>query len=457
MRLVRLGLRLGLFQLSLGSLSVLTLGLLNRLLIQDFEMPAALVALAIGTQELMGFSRAWFGHRSDRRPVGVLRRTPFLIGSSLAVSLLLGAAIWVVLQLAQAKQTGLAVSETPWLVLLTLVFVGLGTAISAGGTAFSALIVDLTSERERTRLLAVVWSLRLLGVLLTTTMVGRLFGQACEPGASSADILLGLERLMVTAPPILFVLGLVAVVGVESRAQSSPADSDNHQPLSLSLPQLLGTVFVVPQVKRFMAVMCLFTFSMFLNDAVLEPYGAALFGMNICETTSLNALLAIGFLAGLLISGFQVVPRFGMLRGSQTGAVMASLSLALMLFAAPEQWQFLLRISIGLFGLSLGLCIHSCLNLMFNFVQPGLNAVLMGVWGMGYAYARGLATISGGGLLTLFQTITGDDPMASYGGVLGLQILLFLTAALLINYLDVQDFRRSMKLNLAQVMQTISD
>ena len=85
MRLVRLGLRLGLFQLSLGSLSVLTLGLLNRLLIQDFEMPAALVALAIGTQELMGFSRAWFGHRSDRRPVGVLRRTPFLIGSSLAV------------------------------------------------------------------------------------------------------------------------------------------------------------------------------------------------------------------------------------------------------------------------------------------------------------------------------------------------------------------------------------
>ena len=95
MRLVRLGLRLGLFQLSLGSLSVLTLGLLNRLLIQDFEMPAALVALAIGTQELMGFSRAWFGHRSDRRPVGVLRRTPFLIGSSLAVSVLLGAAIWL--------------------------------------------------------------------------------------------------------------------------------------------------------------------------------------------------------------------------------------------------------------------------------------------------------------------------------------------------------------------------
>ena len=45
----------------------------------------------------------------------------------------------------------------------------------------SALIVDLTSERERTRLLSVVWSLRLVGVL-ATGLVNRLSGQACEAG-----------------------------------------------------------------------------------------------------------------------------------------------------------------------------------------------------------------------------------------------------------------------------------
>ena len=44
MRPLRLGLRLGLFQLSLGILGVLTLGLLNRLLIQDIQVPAALAA-----------------------------------------------------------------------------------------------------------------------------------------------------------------------------------------------------------------------------------------------------------------------------------------------------------------------------------------------------------------------------------------------------------------------------
>ena len=53
MRDVRLGLRLGLFQLSLGILGVLILGLLNRLLITEIGVSAALTALAFGAQQLM--------------------------------------------------------------------------------------------------------------------------------------------------------------------------------------------------------------------------------------------------------------------------------------------------------------------------------------------------------------------------------------------------------------------
>ncbi|WP_392348016.1 hypothetical protein [Parasynechococcus sp.] len=53
-----LGLRLGLFQLSLGILGVLILGLLNCLLIHDIQVPAVLAALAVGGQQLMGFIHA---------------------------------------------------------------------------------------------------------------------------------------------------------------------------------------------------------------------------------------------------------------------------------------------------------------------------------------------------------------------------------------------------------------
>ncbi len=46
-RPLRLALQLGLFQLCLGILGVLILGLLNRLLIQDIQVPAVLRLLPL--------------------------------------------------------------------------------------------------------------------------------------------------------------------------------------------------------------------------------------------------------------------------------------------------------------------------------------------------------------------------------------------------------------------------
>lgn len=97
---IGLGLRLGLFHLSLGILGVLILGLLNRLLIQDIQVPVVLAAVAVGVQQMMGFTRAWFGHRSDRIPISRLRRTPFMISSAVAIALLFGVACQLVLRLA---------------------------------------------------------------------------------------------------------------------------------------------------------------------------------------------------------------------------------------------------------------------------------------------------------------------------------------------------------------------
>ena len=53
LRFAVLAFRLGLFQACLGALSVLTLGIFNRLLIDEFAVPAALTALALGAQQLV--------------------------------------------------------------------------------------------------------------------------------------------------------------------------------------------------------------------------------------------------------------------------------------------------------------------------------------------------------------------------------------------------------------------
>ena len=146
-----------------------------------------------------------------------------------------------------------------------------------------------------------------------------------------------------------------------------------------------------------------------------------------------------------------------MVRTCQLGAVLTSTALVLMLMAAPWQQQELLRVAVAGFGFSLGICIHGCLSLMFQFVQPGMNGVLLGVWGVGYAYSRGVATVSGGSLLTLLKTLNGGDGFAAYGGVFALQISCFLLAALLMNRLDVRRFQTRMQSSLAEVMALVGE
>ena len=128
-------------------------------------------------------------------------------------------------------------------------------------------------------------------------------------------------------------------------------DVANDPPKTVQLLQVIGRLRTIPQFGRFVGVLCLFTFSMFLNDAVLEPYGAALFGMSLCATTALNALMAIGFFVGLGLSGFLLVERMGNVRTAQLGAILATTALALMLLSVP--WQFVegFQLAVILFGL----------------------------------------------------------------------------------------------------------
>ena len=336
----------------------------------------------------------------------------------MAIALLFGVACQLVLRLANSMEASGGELNGLLIGLLILVFVAIGTAIAAGGTAFSALIADRTTEAERPWVLSVVWGMRLLGVASVFGVEHRITGLTVPVGSEPPDV--------------------------------------PHR-LALPLLQLLLKLRSIPQAGRSLGVLCLFTFSMFLNDAVLEPYGAAVFGMSVCATTSLNVLIALGFFGGLGLSGFWLIERVGNIRTARVGAVLAALALMLMLWAGAEQSILLLRTAVGLFGLSLGVCMNACLTLMFSFVQPGRTGFLLGVWGAGYAYSCGLATISGGGLLTLLKAWNGGDLFAAYGGVFALQMVCFLGAALMTRRLDVVDFRNTVKTRFSAVMEMSVD
>ncbi|MEL6780552.1 MAG: PucC family protein, partial [Cyanobacteria bacterium J06597_16] len=61
--------RLGTFNMGLSIMSLLLLGVLNRVLIADLKVPALVAAGVISVYQFMAPARVWFGQRSDVKPI----------------------------------------------------------------------------------------------------------------------------------------------------------------------------------------------------------------------------------------------------------------------------------------------------------------------------------------------------------------------------------------------------
>ena len=444
-----LALRLGLFQACLGGLAVLTLGIFNRLLIDDFQVPAVLTALALGCQQLVAFTRVWFGKRSDQCRLGGLRRTPFILGGAAAFCLLFWLAGSTVLWVASAAQAGDSAAVVTRSLLLALVFLLYGTAISASSTPFAALLVDVTNERERPALVSVVWSMLTVGIVVGAIVASRFLGSACASSDLSL-VVAAVRQLTVAAPLVIFGLILLAVVGVERPLAATVTASKTQE---LGFGQSIKLLRADPQVSYFFCVLCLFTFSLFLQEAVLEPYGGAVFNMTLCETTRLNALWGMGTLVGIASTGFLLVPRLGPQRTALAGGVISAIFLVAIAVSGALGSVLVFKFALVLFGYGAGVGTNACLTLMLGLTSPQLAGTFIGLWGLGQAYSRGFATVAGGGLLSLFGGFFGSqNSYGAYASVFLLQAVGLLLAGILLLRVDTALFQQRVQRALGDLL-----
>ena len=266
---------------------------------------------------------------------------------------------------------------------------------------------------------------------------------------------------MSVAPWVIFGLVLVSIAGVEPRQASQltntdPATNSTEQEISLGAAwQVLRSS---PQVGYFFAVLSLFTFSLFLQEAVLEPYGGAVFGMDVCTTTRLNAIWGVGTLLGIASTGFLLTPRLGAQRTALVGGLLSACFVVLIVVAGSISSESLFRASLFLFGAAAGISTNASLTLMLGLTSPLMAGTFIGVWGLAQAYARGLATISGGALLSGFGTLTGSqNSFAAYAGVFIIQAIGLLVAGLLLLRVDTKLFQRRVEKALSSILSSELD
>ena len=464
--------RLGLFQMGLGIMSLLTLGVLNRVMIDELKVLPFIAAGAIAMHQFVSPARVWFGQMSDAKSIFGYHRSGYVwIGTAL-FTITSFFALQVVWQLGLSLQdSGWSTQTYGWAGFLALCFAIYGLALSASSTPFAALLVDVSDEDNRSKLIGIVWSMLMVGIVVGAIISSKLLETPEICGAailsydpSQVDKIANVSKLQATINPVflimpaaVFGLCLLATFGIEKKySRYSSRSTVVAREDQITLSRALQVLTANRQTGLFFTFLLILTISIFMQDTVMEPYGGEVFGMCISDTTKLNIPFGTGTLLGIASTGFWVLPRLGKKRTTKLGCMGAAVCFGLIILAGFAGNAGLLKAALLFFGLSSGVITAGATSLMLDLTAAETAGTFIGAWGLAQAMARGLATLLGGAVLNGGKILF-SLPVLAYSMVFALQALGMILAIWLLGRVNVKEFQDNAKVAIAAVMESELD
>ena len=471
--------RLGLFQMGLGMMSVLLFGLLNRILIKELGIPGTIASLVLAVTLFVAPARIWFGQWSDTKPLFGLYRTGYVRIGSICFATIAFLAVQPIWKMGLFLKAGNWVQATEWIVLCMVLFGLYGVAISASSTPFATLLVDITDEEERSKIVAVDWSMLLVGTIAGAITIGVLLkklGTCPSPELLQSSV----NQLFLVVPWLVVLFAFISTWGVEKKysrflyyknQERAAIGSQNLSPSSqlaghktkelVGLNRAWTLLNASQQTRFFFTFLIAMTLGLFLQDTILEPFGGDVFNLPAGETALLNVPYGVGTVIGILISGFFIAPRIGKKKTTQWGCQGVVLALGAIVCSGFTANAAVLKLCLLLFGLASGITTTGAITLMLDLTAVESAGTFIGAWGLAQALSRGSAAVLGGGLLDAGSSVFRSAPAAlaavscatnrethpllAYGLVLGVQAMIMLGAIALLNRVSVQEFKSDAK------------
>ncbi|MDM7954398.1 MAG: BCD family MFS transporter [Cyanobium sp. CZS 25K] len=445
--------RLGLFQGCLGCLAVIFSGLLNRIMLSELAFPGLLVGGALAFEQFVAPSRVLFGQISDAHPLGARHRVPYVLIGTALFCLLAVLSVPLIFQVGRLLEAGSQPGLGFGIAALCGLFALYGLAVSLATTPYLALVIDRTSEQERPRAVGIIWCMLTVGIVIGAVAIGlslRSLDGVNDPVVLQAT----LSRFMTIVAAVVMLLTVVATWGMESPLRERTDGTPSRREDAIGLRQSWTLITSSRQVLIFFSFLILFTLALFLQDPVLESYGAQVFGMPIAATAQLNAFWGVGTLVGLLVAGLWVVPRLGKMATARLGCQLIALSLLLLIVAGLTARIPFLQAVMVLFGLAAGIGTNSALCLMLDLTLPQAAGTFVGVWGLAQALSRAIGKLLGGGLYDIGRGLPlGEGEYGPFALVLAVELLVALAALLSLGYVNVRQFREDTSRSLSQVLE----
>jgi len=425
-------------------------------MLSELGFPGLLVGGALAFEQFMAPSRILFGQVSDAHPFVGRHRTPYIWLGTLLFTALAVLSIPLIFQLHSAFNGGTTWTIGLGIAALCGLFAAYGLAVSLATTPYLALVIDLTDEDERPRAVGLIWCLLTVGIVagaIATAISLKGLDGVSDP-ALLQPVLLG---FMAKVAVVVLALTLLATWGQEPSARTA-ADGLSRaveRDDAISLRDAWGLITSSRQVFVFFAFLLAFTLALFLQDPILESYGADVFAMPIAATASLSGVWGVGTLLGLLLAGFWLVPRLGKFACARLGCQLILVSLLLLVLAGIPARTDLLRLVLFLFGLASGIGTNSTLVLMLDLTLPEAAGTFVGVWGLAQALSRALGKLLGGGLLDLARRVSPEAlPYLHFAAVFLVEAAIAALALLLLRQLNLRQFREDTGRSLERVLAT---
>ncbi len=415
--------RLGLVQMALGAIVVLTTSTLNRVMVVELALPALLPGVLVALHYAVQVARPRMGFGSD---VGG-RRTPWIVGGMLVLAA--GGVLAAVATVWMASHPGAG------MVLAVLAFAMVGLGVSAAGTSLLVLLAKRVPEGRRAGAATLVWMMMIAGFAVTAGLAGHWL----DP-YSPARLLLVSSCVSLLA----VLLALVALRGLEGDVDLRAA-ADSATPEKPRFREALAQVWQEPVARRFTVFVFVSMLAYSAQDLIREPLAGTVFAYTPGESTQLSGVQHGGVLAGMLLvalagavgARFQrhaLLRHVGSLRGWTIGGCLASaLALFALMFAGLQGAGWPLNATVFALGVANGAFSIGAIGSMMRLAAEGRRAregVRMGLWGAAQAVAFGLGGLVGTGASDLARWLIAA-PGAAYAMVFALQALAFLLSAAL--------------------------
>jgi len=408
--------RIGLVQAAIGALVMMATAVLNRLMIVEFKLAAAIPAGLVAWHYAVQLGRPFWGHGSDKGRA----RTPWIIG---------GLAVLAAGMLLATQATLMMGGNFPAaFTLAVFAYAMIGVGVGAGGTSALALLASGVAPNRRAAAAAVTWIMMVGGIVASAITVGILI----KPYSPERvlEVAAGLAAVMV-------VLTVLATFRLERQAghfrdEASDAPAPDFR-------AALSEIWHEAAARRFTIFIFVSMIAFSMQDLILEPFAGLIFDMAPGDSTkTVGQFHQGGILIGMIVAGiggsaFSGARAHGLRPWVVGGCLASALGLGALGLAAVSGPPWPLGLNLFVLGFGNGVFAVAAIGSMMGLAGAGTKTregVRMGVWGASQAIAFGLGGLLGALGLDAARAGLGDDG-AAFQLVFAIEAGAFVLAAIL--------------------------